>query len=127
MNQYPEKSVQQIATHRDRIPVLVHHHHAEKHAQREEKQPIDIMLDRVADSDAEREQEDLCDGEEGGAENDVTDRPAVVEGAEDEDELGNDVDDGADEGPEDVDNPQAGRVGVVEAGEFLKGGYCYEE
>ena len=63
------------------------------------------MLDSVADGDAERKQNDLGDGKEGGAEHDVADWPPVLQGAEDEDELGNDVNNGANERPEDVDDP----------------------
>lgn len=57
------------------------------------------MFDGIAYRYAESEQEDLGNGEEGGAKNDVTDGPPVVEGSEDEDELRNNIDDGADEGP----------------------------
>ena len=55
------------------------------------------------------------DGEERNAKDDIADRPAVIEGAKDENELGDDVDDDADDGPEDVDHPETDGVGVGEA------------
>ena len=118
---------QKPRTHRDGIPVLVHHHDAKEHAQCEEEEAVDVVFDGVADGDAERKEEDLCDGEKGGAKDDVADRPAVVEGAEDEDELGYDVDHGADERPEDVDDPESGRGHVVEPCEPFEGGDRDEE
>ena len=80
------------------------------------------MLDGVADGDREREEDDLRDGEERSAEHDVANRPAVLERAEDEDELRDDVDDGADERPEDVDDPQSDRLRKVEPCDLLEGG-----
>jgi hypothetical protein len=57
------------------------------------------VLDGVADSDAECKEENLRDGEERGAKDDVTNRPTVIEGAENENKLGDNVNDCADEGP----------------------------
>ena len=82
-------------TYGDAVPVLVDHHDAQEHAKRKEKETIDVMFDGVADRDAEGEQDDLSNGEEGGAEYDISDGPAVFEGSEDENELGDDVNDGA--------------------------------
>lgn len=69
----------------------------------------------------------LSDGEERCTKDDVTNRPSVLECPEDKDQLGDDVDDCADEGPEDVDNPKAERVVVFEASELLEGGDRNEE
>ena len=85
------------------------------------------MLDGVANGDAKGEEEDLSDGEEGDAKEDVAQRPAVVKRAEDEDELGDSIDDDACEGPEDVGDPEGNGVLVVEASKFLEGGDGYEE
>jgi hypothetical protein len=63
----------------------------------------------------------LCNREECGAEDDVANRPAVIERAEDEHELRDSVDDGADERPEDVDDPECDGLGEAEAGEALEG------
>lgn len=71
----------------------------------EEKEPVDVVLDRVAYCDTECEQNYLRDGEECGTEDDITDGPAIVECAENEDELGNNIDYGANEGPEHVHDP----------------------
>lgn len=57
------------------------------------------MLDGVANGHAESEQEDLGDGEESSAENNITNGPSVVESAEDKDKLRHNVDDGTDDGP----------------------------
>ena len=45
------------------------------------------MLDSVAYRDAEREEDYLGDGKEGGAKDNVADRPSILEGAENKDEL----------------------------------------
>ncbi len=80
------------------------------------------MLDSIANRHAEREQEDLGDGEESSTENDVTNRPSVIEGTEYEDELRHNVDDDADERPKDVDYPKSYRVAKFEAGELFECG-----
>jgi hypothetical protein len=97
-------------SHRDVIPVLVHHHDAQEHAQSEEEESINIMLNGVADRNAEGEQKDLAASEEDGAEDDVADGPAVLEGTEDEDELGDDVHGDADDGPQKVDHEERHRL-----------------
>lgn len=97
-------------SHRDVIPVFVHHHDAQEDAQSEEEQSVDIMLDGVADRDTEGKQEDLATSEEDGAEDDVADGPAVLEGTEDEYELGNDVHGDADDGPQEVDHEERHRL-----------------
>jgi len=45
------------------------------------------VLDSITDGDAECEEEDLSDREERSAKDDVANRPPVVEGTEDKDEL----------------------------------------
>ena len=114
-------------TYSDTVPVFVDHHDAEKHAQSEEEQAVDVVFDGVADGNAEGEQQNLREHPEARAEDDVADRPAVLEGTEDEDQLRHDIDDGADERPQDVDNPEANWLGVFEAGELLEGGDRDEE
>lgn len=71
----------------------------------EEEQAVDVVLDRVADRGTERKKEHLRDREKGGTEDDIADRPAVIERAEDKHELRDRVNDCADEGPEYVDDP----------------------
>ena len=78
------------------------------------------MLDRVANGDRERKEDDLRDGEERGAKHNVADRPAILERAEDEDELGDDINDGINKRPEDVDDPESERLRVVESGDLLE-------
>ncbi len=63
------------------------------------------MLDGVADSDREGEEDDLGNCEERGAEDNVANRPTVLKGAEHENELRYDVDDAADKWPKDIDDP----------------------
>lgn len=63
------------------------------------------MLDRITDRDAEREQKNLGNSEESSAEDNVTDGPSILKRAEHEDELRDNIDDGANKRPEDVNNP----------------------
>lgn len=114
-------------TYSDAVPVFVDHHDAEQHAEREEKEAIDVVFDGVADGDAEREQDHLSDGEKRGSEHDISNRPTVFKRSEDEDKLGNDVNDGADQRPQDVDDPQGDGVRVAEYGILLEGGDSEEE
>jgi hypothetical protein len=78
------------------------------------------MLDGIANRNAERKQKHLRNDKEGGAKEDITDGPSVVERAEDEDKLGDDVDGGTDYWPENVYDPQCYGFGVVEAGNLFK-------
>jgi len=85
------------------------------------------VFDGVTDGSGECKEEDLGNSKEGSAEDDVTYRPAVVERAEDEDELRDYIDDDAHEGPDDVDNPEANGLGEGEGSEALEGRYGDEE
>ena len=80
------------------------------------------MVDVVADRDGEAKEDDLGDDVERGAEDDVANRPAVFKRAEDEKELGKDVDCGTNEWPEDVNDPKSNWARVFETGELLEGG-----
>ena len=92
-------------TYSDTVPVLVDHHHAQQYAKREEKEAIDVVFDGVADRDAESEQDHLSNSEKRGTEYDISDRPTVFKCSEHEDKLGHDIDHGADQGPQDIDDP----------------------
>jgi len=85
------------------------------------------MLDRITDRRAKREEQHLATPEERCAEYDVADGPPVVEGAENKDELGYDVDGDADEWPEKVDDEEGDGLGVVEAKLLFEGGDGDEE
>lgn len=78
------------------------------------------MLHCVADCHGEGEEDDLRDGEEANAEENVADGPSIVQGANDDDELGDHVGEDAYEGPNDVDDPETEGFGVVEPGESLE-------
>lgn len=80
------------------------------------------MLNRVANGYTECEQDDLGNREECSSENDVTDGPSVLECSEDKDKLRNDVDDGANERPENVDDPKTNGFSVIESSELLECG-----
>lgn len=69
------------------VPVFVNHHYAKKHAQREEEQTIEIVFDSVTYRRAESKEKDLRNGIKGDAEDNVTKRPSVIQGSEDENEL----------------------------------------
>lgn len=107
-------------THRDTVPIFVHHHHAEEHAKRKEEESIDVVLDGVANRDRKGEEDDLGDSEERSAEDYVSDRPPVLKGAEDENELGYNIDNAADKRPKDINDPEANRLCEVEPGNFLE-------
>lgn len=85
------------------------------------------MLERIAEGAAEAIEDDLADGEESGAEEDVAEGPAVLEGADDEEELGDDVDDDADEVKDVGDDPERGGLLVGEGGDALEGADGDEE
>jgi len=74
-------------TYSDTVPVLVDHHDTQQHAKGEEKEAIDIVLDGVADRDAESEQDHLGNSEECGSEYDISDRPTIFKRSEHEDKL----------------------------------------
>lgn len=116
-----------MTTYRDTIPVLIYHHHAEQHAQREEEEPVNIMFDGIADRHAERKEDYLRDSEEGGPEKDVTNRPTVFQSAEDEDQLRDYVNDNTDQWPKDIDNPKRRSFGVLESSKALESGNGDEE
>ena len=60
------------------------------------------MFYRIADVYTESKEEHLPNGEERGAKDDVANRPSVVERAENENELKDDVYDGTNERPKNV-------------------------
>lgn len=95
----------------DGIPVLVHHHHGKKCAQCREEGAINVVGDGITNGDREAILDDLADDEEGGTKQDVADGPAVVQGAKDEDELKDDVDDDAGEVEDEFDDPEGGGFG----------------
>lgn len=80
------------------------------------------MLDGVTDRDTECKQEDLRDYKERSSEDNVADGPTVFEGAEDKNELRDDVYGCTDERPEDVDDPETNGFGILEAGELFECG-----
>jgi len=80
------------------------------------------VFDGIANRYAESEEQDLSTSIESSAEDDVTDGPPVLEGAEDQDELRDDVDRNADERPDDVDDEERDGFGIVEPKELLEGG-----
>lgn len=112
---------------RDRIPVLVHHHDAQEHTEGEKEETIDVVVHGVADRHAEGEQHDLGDNEECSAKENVANGPSVFKRSEDEDELRNDVNDRADEWPQDVNDKQSDRFCEFETRELLEGGDSNEE
>ena len=104
----------------DRVPVLVDHHDAKEHAESEEEETVDVVLNSIAYCHAEGEEDNLGDSEEGGAEEDITNRPPVVECSGYKDELGDDVYDDTNGWPDKVDDPKGDGVFEVEAGETFE-------
>lgn len=80
------------------------------------------MLNRITYCHAESEQQDLSNGEEGDTEYDIADRPPVIQGTEDKDELGYGINSGAYKWPEDIDHPERSGFGIGESGEAFEGG-----
>lgn len=72
------------------------------------------MRNGVADGSAEGEQEDAAADVESDTEQKVTDNPSVVQGANDENELGNDIDDNDDKRVDKVRDEQTRCVLVVQ-------------
>ena len=85
------------------------------------------MAQRVANVGREAIQDDLTDRKEGGTEEDVADRPPVVQGAQDKNELEDDVDDDADKVKDVHDDPEGERFGGREGGDAFEGGDRKEE
>ena len=94
----------------DRVPVLVDHHDTEEHAESEEEETVDVVLDSIADGHAEGEEYNLGDSEEGGTKEDITNRPPVVECTSHKDELGDDIYDDTNGWPDKVDDPKSDRL-----------------
>lgn len=80
------------------------------------------MFDGVANRHAESEEEDQCASVERRSKYDISDRPAVFERAEDENQLQYNIDGHADERPDEVDNEKSERFRVVEAKLLLECG-----
>lgn len=80
------------------------------------------MLNRIANRHAEREQQHLRTSKERRAKDDIADRPPVLERAEDEDELQDDIDGNADDRPDQIDDEERDRFGVAESELLLEGG-----
>jgi len=78
------------------------------------------MLDGIAYRRTKGEQEDLCNREERRPEDNITDRPSIFQRTEHQDQLRYDVDDCANQGPEDVDDPKSKRLGIFESYKALK-------
>lgn len=84
---------------------------------------VKVVFQGVAEGGAEAIHDDEADGVEGGAKEDVAQGPAVFEGADDEEELGEDVDNDADEVKDVHDDPEGGRLFVGEGCHALEGAY----
>ncbi len=85
------------------------------------------MLDSVANRCAKGKQDDLCDCEESRAKYNVSNGPTILESAENEDQLRDDVNHRTDQGPEDVNDPKTERFGESETCKALERGNCNEE
>lgn len=103
------------------VPVLVNHHDGEQHAKSEEEDTVEVVGDGVADGCAEGEEQDAAYDVEADAEQEVADDPSVVEGADNQDKLGYNVDDDDDEGVHEVGDEESHRVLVVERSPSLEG------
>jgi hypothetical protein len=123
ISKYPNS----IKTYSYAVPVLVNHHHAQKHAKGEEEKSIDIVFDGITDRNAESKQKDLGDGEKRSAKHNVTDGPPILKSPEDKDKLGDDVYDDTDERPQNIDDPETDCLVECEASKLLEGSDRNEE
>jgi hypothetical protein len=99
---------------------LVDHHDCKQVADGREEETIQVVLDLVADNVAEDIQDDLTDDEEENAEGDVTERPAVFQCSDNENDLADHVDEEQD-GVHDVcDNEDANGVLGVKSSPALE-------
>jgi hypothetical protein len=110
----------------DTVLVLVNHYDTEKHAQCEEE-VVDIVLYSIADGSRGCKQKNLGNDGKCSAKDNVANRPAIIKGTEDKNELRDNVDNDTDNAPEDVDHPKSNNISVEEAGETLKDGSGDEE
>ena len=85
------------------------------------------MAQRVANVGREAIQDDLTDRKEGGAEEDVADRPPVVQCAQDKNELEDDVDDDADKVKDVHDDPEREGFGGREGRDAFESGDSEKE
>lgn len=85
------------------------------------------MLDSVTDSSAEGKQDDHANHPKGGSKDNVTNRPSVFERPQNEDQLRNDVHGNANDGPDDVDDPEGDGLGIGESGYAFKSRNAEEE
>ena len=85
------------------------------------------MLDRIANGNTERKQNNLRDGEECSAEDDITDWPSVLECSEDKDKLRNNINDGAKKRPNEIDYVETDGLSEIESSKLLECGDGDEE
>ena len=79
------------------------------------------MFDGVTYCRAKGEQENLCDCEKGRPEDDIADGPSIFQRTEDQDQLRDDVDDCANQRPENVDDPKSEGFGILESHKAFEG------
>lgn len=85
------------------------------------------MLHGIADSHTEPEHQDLGNRVECCSKEYIANGPSVFQGPEDENELRDYVDHGANQWPEDVYNPESNGLCILESRELLEGGDSEEE
>lgn len=103
------------------ITNLVDHHNREQVADSRKEQAVEVVLDTVADNVAEDVQNDLSNNEEEYTEDDVAQRPAVLQCAQDENDLADEVDEEKDGVDNVCDNKDADGVLSVQTSPVLEG------
>lgn len=99
---------------------LVDHHDCEQVTDGRKEQAVKVMLDTVADGVAKDVQNYLADNEEEDAKNDIAHRPAVLESAENENDLADEVNE-EENGVHDVRNDEdADGVLSIQTGPVLE-------
>lgn len=99
---------------------LVNHHDCEQIADGSKEQTVKIVLDAIADGIAKDIQDDLSNDEEENTENNVAHWPAVLERAQNEDDLADEIDKQEDGVDNVCDNEDTDGVLSIQTGPVLE-------
>lgn len=105
----------------DRIPVLVHHHDGQEHAERAEESTVNVVLDRTADLLAKGVHQNETSDEEEQTEGDVSQWPSVIECSQHEQDLRDGVNEHASQWEDELNDPQSRLLGRRHASNALEG------
>lgn len=76
----------------DRVPILIHHHDGEKGADGAKEIAVDIMLSSLTELNTDSQLEYLTEDKKGQSKQDITQRPAIIQSIQDQNDLHHHVD-----------------------------------